>query len=126
MIIYGLNPVLEALRGGKVRRLRVAGRHDRRVDQALALARQHNVPVERVEASALERAARGGVHQGILADVDAPHDHSVDEIVAGAAPEAPLIVVLDGIEDPQNVGAILRTANAAGVHGVIRQERHAE
>ena len=124
MIVYGLNPVLEALRAGRVQRLRVGERADRRVEQALSLARQKKVPIERVDAATLERASRGGVHQGILADVEAPRDYSVEELVAAAAPDPPLIVVLDGIEDPQNVGAILRTANAAGVHGVIRQQRH--
>ena len=124
MIVYGLNPVLEALRAGRVQRLRVGDRADRRVEQALSLARQKNVPIERVDVATLERAARGGVHQGILADVEAPRDYSVAELVAAAAPDPPLIVVLDGVEDPQNVGAILRTANAAGVHGVIRQQRH--
>lgn len=125
MIVYGLNPVLEALRTGRVQRLRVGDRADRRVEEALALARRKNVPIERVDAATLERASRGGVHQGILADVEALRDYSITELVASAAPEAPLIVVLDGVEDPHNVGAILRTANAAGVHGVIRQQRHA-
>ena len=125
MIVYGLNPVLEALRTGRVQRLRVGDRADRRVEEALALARRKNVPLERVDAATLERASRGGVHQGILADVEALRDYSITELVASAAPEAPLIVVLDGVEDPHNVGAILRTANAAGVHGVIRQQRHA-
>ena len=125
MVIYGLNPVVEALRAGRVRRLRVGNRSDRRLEQAVALALQKNVPIERVEAAALDRVARGGVHQGIVADVEAPHEYAVAELVAAAAPEPPLIVVLDGVEDPQNVGAILRTVNAAGAHGVIRQERHA-
>ena len=74
---------------------------------------------------ALDRAARGGVHQGVVADVDAPRDYSVEHLVEAAAPGAPLIVVLDGIEDPHNVGAILRTVDAAGAHGVVRQARHA-
>ena len=125
MIIYGLNPVMEALRSGGVRRLRVAGRNDRRIDEAVALARARGVTIERVEEQALHRAARGGAHQGIVAELEAPKDYSVQEIVAAAAPHAPLLVVLDGIEDPHNVGAILRTADAAGVHGVIRQARHA-
>lgn len=123
MIIYGINPVLEALRGGAVRRLRVASRSDRRIDEALTLARARGVTVERVEAQALDRAARGGVHQGIVAELETPMDYSVRELVAAAAPRAPLVVVLDGIEDPHNVGAILRTADAAGVHGVVRQAR---
>lgn len=124
MIIYGLNPVLEALRATRVTRVRVSHRSDRRVDEAVALARAAGVAVERVDVQALERASHGGVHQGIVAEVDAPRDYSLAEIVASAAPDAPLIVVLDGIEDPHNAGAILRTADAAGVHGVVRQSRH--
>lgn len=125
MIIYGLNPVLEALRSGRVTRVRVSSRGDRRFDDVLALAREQGVPIDRLDAPALDRAARGGVHQGIVADVEASRDYSVQEIVEAASPAAPLLVVLDGIEDPHNVGAILRTADAAGVHGVVRQARHA-
>lgn len=125
MVIYGINPVLEALRAGRVRRLRVGGRADRRIEAALSLARASHVPVERVDAQALDRAARGGAHQGIVAELGPSRDHSVQDLVAAAAPGAPLIVVLDAIEDPQNVGAILRTADAAGAHGLVRQARHA-
>ncbi len=125
MIIYGINPVLEALRTGRVRRVRVGPRGDRRVEEALALARAKGVGIERVEAAAIEQAARGGVHQGIVAELEAPRDYSLQELVDAAAPDAPLLVVLDGIEDPHNVGAILRTVDAAGAHGVVRQSRHA-
>jgi 23S rRNA (guanosine2251-2'-O)-methyltransferase len=125
MLIYGLNPVLEALRAGRVRRLRVASRADRRVEEAMALARQRRVTVERVDAATLDRLTHGGVHQGMAADVDEPRDYGIAELIAAASPDAPLLVVLDGIEDPHNVGAILRTCDAAGVHGVIRQARHA-
>jgi 23S rRNA (guanosine2251-2'-O)-methyltransferase len=124
MQIYGLNPVLEALRAGRVQRLRVGARGDRRIDQAIVLARELAIPVERVDAETLSRLARGGTHQDIVAEVAAPRDYSIEELIAGAGTEAPLLVVLDGIEDPHNVGAILRTADAAGVHGVIRQTRH--
>jgi 23S rRNA (guanosine2251-2'-O)-methyltransferase len=122
--IYGLNPVLEALRGGRVQRLRVGTRADRRIEQAIALARELDVPVERVDSETLSRVARGAAHQEIVAEVAAPRDYSVDDLIASAGSESPLLVVLDGIEDPHNVGAILRTADAAGVHGVIRQARH--
>jgi 23S rRNA (guanosine2251-2'-O)-methyltransferase len=91
----------------------------------LALAREKRVPVERVDAAMIDRAAHGGVHQGIVAELEPPHDYSLRELVDGAAPLSPLIVVLDGIEDPHNVGAILRTADAAGAHGIVRQARHA-
>ena len=124
MIIYGLNPVIEALRAGRVTRVRIATRGDKRIDEAIALAREKRVPVERVDLASLERAARGGVHQGIVADLEAPRDYTVDQLVAAAAPEVPLLVVLDGVEDPHNLGAILRTVDAAGAHGLIRQSRH--
>jgi 23S rRNA (guanosine2251-2'-O)-methyltransferase len=125
MVIYGINPVLEALRAGRVRRLRVGPRGDRRIDEAIALARAKGVRLERVDVAALDRAARGGAHQGIVAELTALEDHTLRAIVEAAAPDAPLIVVLDGVEDPHNLGAVLRTADAAGVHGVVRQARHA-
>lgn len=126
MLIYGINPVLEALKAKKVTRLRVSARADKRMDEVVALAGAQRVPVERADAQILDRAARGGVHQGVVADVEDARDYSLEELAfpqdGGAAP---LLVVLDGIEDPQNVGAILRTCDAAGVTGVIRQARHA-
>ena len=111
MIIYGLNPVMEALRAGRVRRLRVSGRGDRRMNEALALARERGVPIDRVDAHVLDRAVRGGAHQGIVGEADNAREYSVAELVGAAAPGAALLVVLDGIEDPHNVGAIIRTAN---------------
>ena len=124
LIVYGINPVLEALRSGRVRKLRVTSRSDRRVEEALAIARERGVAIERATSEAIDRVARGGVHQGIVAELDEPRDYSLRELVESAAPAAPLLVVLDGIEDPHNVGAILRTADAAGAHGVVRQARH--
>jgi 23S rRNA (guanosine2251-2'-O)-methyltransferase len=125
MIIYGLNPVLEALRAGRVRRLKIGVRRDKRADRAVALAEAAGVAIERVDVHVLERLARGGVHQGVAAELVPIRDYSVQELVAGAAPAAPLLVVLDGVEDPHNVGAITRTVDAAGGHGIIRQARHA-
>ena len=127
MLVYGINPVLEALRARKARRLRVSTREDKRTDEILALARSQGVPIERVDPQALDRAAKGGVHQGVVAELEDASDYSIDQLVAGTsgASHLPLIVVLDGIEDPHNVGAILRTCDAAGVTGVVRQARHA-
>ena len=119
MLIWGINPVIEALRAKRVKRIRVSARGDRRIDETLALAREQGVPVEKVDPQALERASKGGVHQGIVAELEALRDYSVEELVAGAAPQPPLLVVLDGIEDPHNLGAILRSVDAAGAHGVI-------
>src|SRR5258705_532755 len=122
MIIYGINPVLEALRAGRVRELRVGSRADQRLTQLLALAAERGARVRHVPADALERDSHGGVHQGVVADVEKADDYSIEEIVRGA-PGAPLVVVLDGVEDPHNLGAILRTADAAGVDGVVIQKR---
>jgi 23S rRNA (guanosine2251-2'-O)-methyltransferase len=124
MLIYGINPVLEALKAGRVREVRVDGALRERVREIRAKSESMGVPVRTVSAQDLDRVARGGVHQGVAAELaDAP-DYSVHDLVA-AADGPPLLVVLDGIEDPHNVGAILRTVDAAGAHGVVRQARHA-
>ena len=117
--------MVEALRARRVKRIRVAARNDTRLDEALALAREQRVAIEKVDPQALDRASKGGVHQGIVAELEALHDYSIEELLASAAPQAPLLVVLDGIEDPHNLGAIVRSVDAAGAHGVIRQARHA-
>jgi len=122
VIIYGINPVLEALRAGRVKELRVGNRADDRLKQLLALASERGVRVRHVPSDVLERESRRGVHQGVVADVESQVDYSVEEIVRGAS-GAPLLVVLDGIEDPHNLGAILRTADAAGVDGGVVQSR---
>jgi 23S rRNA (guanosine2251-2'-O)-methyltransferase len=122
MIVYGINPVIEALRAGRVRELRIGERGDGRVRELLALAARHGVTVQRVSLDVLARQARGGVHQGVLAEVEEARDHSVEDLVRGAS-GTPLIVVLDGIEDPHNLGAILRTADAAGADGIVIQDR---
>jgi 23S rRNA (guanosine2251-2'-O)-methyltransferase len=122
VIIYGINPVLEALRAGRVRELRVGDRADVRLQRVLALAAERRVRVRHAPADVLERESRRGVHQGIVADVEEGTNYSVGELVA-AATGAPLVVVLDGIEDPHNLGAIVRTADAAGADGVVLQSR---
>jgi len=122
VIVYGVNPVIEALRAGRVREVRVIDRGGERIRELLALAGQQQVPVKHVSADMLGRQARGGVHQGVVADVEEATTYSVAELVKDAA-GVPLIVVLDGIEDPHNLGAILRTADAVGVDGVVLQSR---
>ena len=122
MIIYGINPVLEALRAGRVKEMWVADRGGERMRLLLAFASKHGVNVQRVHNEALSRQARGGVHQGVVADIEEIQDYGVEDLVRGAR-GAPLVVVLDGIEDPHNLGAILRTADAAGVDGVVVQTR---
>ena len=124
MIIYGINPVVEALRAGRVRELRVGDRGGDRIREVLSLAAEHGVRVRRVTSDVLERDSRRGVHQGVVAEIEEGGRYSVGELVREAI-GTPLLVVLDGIEDPHNVGAILRTVDAAGGDGVIVQNRRA-
>jgi len=124
VIIYGINPVVEALRAGRVRELRVGDRGGDRIREVLSLAAEHGVRVRRVTSDVLERDSRRGVHQGVVAEIEEGGRYSVGELVREAI-GTPLLVVLDGIEDPHNVGAILRTVDAAGGDGVIVQNRRA-
>lgn len=124
MVIYGINPVLEAVRAKRVKALTVGDRVGGRVAEILRAADRDRIPVRRVSAGELDRAARGGVHQGVVAELAALGALDVSDLVTSAQ-GPPLIVVLDGIEDPHNVGAILRSVDAAGADGVVRQSRHA-
>jgi len=124
MIVYGINPVLEALRTGRVKAVRVSERASGRAADVARAAEREHVSVRRVPPAELDRAARGGVHQGVIAELEESARFEVDDLVRSAA-GAPLIVVLDGVEDPHNVGAILRTIDAAGASGLVRQSRHA-
>ena len=125
MRIYGINPVLEALRAKRVTAIRVSHRVDDRLAALVGLAEAQRVGVRRVGAEELDRLAGSAArHQGVVADVREATSFSIEDLVIGAT-GAPLIVVLDTIEDPHNVGAILRSVDAAGGDGVVRQSRHA-
>ncbi|MCC6161944.1 MAG: 23S rRNA (guanosine(2251)-2'-O)-methyltransferase RlmB [Acidobacteria bacterium] len=124
IVVAGVHPVREALRAGSVRDVCVGARTDARVTEIVRLAEARGVPVRRVDAAELERLAGGERHQGVVATLgEAPRRWTLEQLVA--VKPAPLVVVLDGVEDPHNVGAILRTVDAAGATGVVRQERHA-
>jgi 23S rRNA (guanosine2251-2'-O)-methyltransferase len=124
VIVYGINAVAEALRAGRVRQIRVAGRDDDRLRRLLEAAAAAGVAVEHVPRDLLEREARGGRHQGVVADVAALPQATLEDLSRPENGRA-LVVVLDGVEDPQNVGAILRSVDAAGGTGVVRQTRRA-
>ncbi len=126
MLIYGTNPVLEALKLGpaRVTLVRVSERAGGRAREVIQAAERAHVVVRRVPAAELDRLARGGAHQGVAAELAEPGVVSLEEVAAGRS-GPPLLVVLDGIEDPRNVGAILRTVDAAGADAVVRQLRHA-
>jgi 23S rRNA (guanosine2251-2'-O)-methyltransferase len=126
MRIYGINAVAEALKAGRVVSMRAGRRHDQRLQQLLALAEQASVPVRRVSDQELDRESGGSSHQGVIADVSERRVYELHDLIEDAQASPPaLIVVLDGIEDPHNFGAILRTCDAVGAHGVVRQTRHA-
>lgn len=127
-LIYGTHAVREALRSGSrpLLRLVIAG-HDRRLSDVIELAKQLRVPVHVEPRHALDRMVPGGRHQGIIGLIAAKPYAETEDVLEAARrrTEAPLVVVLDGVEDPHNLGAIVRTAEAAGVHGIFIPERRA-
>jgi 23S rRNA (guanosine2251-2'-O)-methyltransferase len=125
-LICGINPVLEALNAGTRhfdRLLVVKGIRNRRVSEAMARAGQMGVPLRFEARETLDRMAAGLPHQGVIAVVSPKPVLPLEELLGGAHDPA-LIVVLDGIEDPRNLGAILRSAEAAGADGVLLPDRH--
>jgi 23S rRNA (guanosine2251-2'-O)-methyltransferase len=131
--LYGINPVLEALRArpDQLERLLVAEGHlsASAAAEILSRARDGGVKVERVPRERLNGLTAGGVHQGVVARVRTFEYATVEDILAVAASSGrpPLVVVLDGIQDPHNLGAIIRSAHALGAHGVIiAQDRAAQ
>src|SRR5918992_26847 len=122
MLIYGINAVGEALKAGRVVSMRAGRRKDQRLQQLLIAAEQASVPVRRVSDQELDRESGGASHQGVIAEVSERRIYDLSDLIrdAHATPPA-LLVVLDGVEDPHNFGAILRTVDAVGAHGVVRQ-----
>jgi 23S rRNA (guanosine2251-2'-O)-methyltransferase len=125
MLIYGINAVAEALKAGRVVSMRAGRRSDQRLRHLIEMAEQASVPVRRVSDDELDRESGGSSHQGVIADVSERRVYELHDLIEDALARPPaLIVVLDGIEDPHNFGAILRTCDAVGAHGVVRQTRH--
>jgi 23S rRNA (guanosine2251-2'-O)-methyltransferase len=124
MIVYGINAVSEAMKARRVVRLIHERGAGPRVDGLVARAQELRIATDTLDRRALEKLARGGVHQGVAAEVQPLAAYTVEELVQETE-VPPLLVVLDSIEDPQNVGAIVRSVDAAGATGLIRQARHA-
>jgi 23S rRNA (guanosine2251-2'-O)-methyltransferase len=122
-IIYGLNPVLEALRGKRrAFELFVAGTlSDRRFERLLAIAKEKGVPVRQRERGDIARLCGTEHHQGVVLRVEAFAYAGVEDILERqrSSGENGLIMVLDGVQDPRNLGAIIRSSACAGAHGVI-------
>jgi 23S rRNA (guanosine2251-2'-O)-methyltransferase len=128
--IWGRNPVLETLHSPRqVKRIFLA--EGQREAPALASivqeAKQRHIPLETVPRTRLDQLSRGAVHQGVLAVVGERRYASIDEILAFAESrhEPPFLLILDAIQDVNNLGSLLRTAEAVGVHGVIIPEHRA-
>ena len=131
--VFGVQPVLEALRAGArpVERLTLAeGAHESRLREILEIARYADIPVRRVPRAELQRIAAGANHQGVVATIAAAHYTHADELLDALSArvgtnDPPLAVVLDGVENPRNLGAVIRTIECAGAHGVFVPERRA-
>jgi len=129
-IIEGRNPVIELLKSGHpVTKILLAEgtRPSDSISEVIRLAKARNIAVERVSRHLIDDQSTTETNQGVIAYA-APKDYvSLDDLmeVSAQRKELALYVILDGIEDPQNLGSILRTANASGVHGVIIRERRA-
>jgi 23S rRNA (guanosine2251-2'-O)-methyltransferase len=132
-IVYGLNAVMEALRAGKrpIDSITIleSARPDR-IKLLLDLARQKRIPIHRVPRLDLDRNLGEARHQGVVARIAAMRYADAEELLESletkiGTPDPPFVMGLDGIEDPRNMGSILRTAECAGVHGVFIPERRA-
>ena len=117
-LIYGKNPVIEAINAKKALKVfLVANFNDQKI---LALIKNNKVAVQTVSPNEMEKIANGGVHQGIAAELKPYQTVSLQEIVAKAKKkEKKIIVMLDGIEDPHNLGAILRSADVFEASGIV-------
>jgi 23S rRNA (guanosine2251-2'-O)-methyltransferase len=127
-LLYGLHAVREALRSGARPLLRLSViRLDRQFADLVRQARSAGIPVHLEPRAALDRLVPEGKHQGVVGLVASKRYADQIEILeyARARGEAPFLVILDGVEDPHNLGAVLRSAEAAGVHGVFVPERRA-
>jgi 23S rRNA (guanosine2251-2'-O)-methyltransferase len=125
-LLTGIHAVREALKAGRaLERVVIArGRHGERVEEIVRLARERGVPVRFEDRGQLDRLAGKAEHQGVVALAGAQRAASLDDLVHTAPPNG-LLVLLDGVEDPHNLGAIVRSSLAAGAHGVVIPERRA-
>jgi 23S rRNA (guanosine2251-2'-O)-methyltransferase len=132
-VLYGLHPVEEALKAGRRRFdhvLVAQERHDARLEQLVNLCRQSGVRVRQEAREQLTLMAQSPAHQGVVALVHPQESLSIEDLyapdpAAAKAGAARLLLALDGVEDPQNLGALLRVADGAGVDGVVLTERRA-
>ena len=126
-VLYGVHPVEEALKAGRRRFdhvLVASERHDERVERLVALCRQAGVRVRQEPREQLTLLAQTPAHQGVVAIVHPQEFLAIEDLFEPTEPGAVrLVLALDGVEDPQNLGALLRVADGAGVDGVVLTER---
>jgi 23S rRNA (guanosine2251-2'-O)-methyltransferase len=126
-VIAGRNAVAEALRSGRaIDKIYLArGERTGSVNALIAKAKQRRIPVKEVDPKKLDFLCAGAVHQGVAAIAAAKEYATVDDMfrLAEERGEPPFLIVADGLEDPHNLGAILRVAECAGAHGVILPSR---
>jgi len=128
--IWGRNPIIETLHSKRhIKRILLAEgqRENIAVSAIVQAAEQQHIPIENVPRTRLDQLSHGAVHQGCVAMVEARAYATVDDILAEAEKrnEPPFLLILDAIQDVNNLGSLLRTAEAAGVHGVILPEHRA-
>ncbi len=125
--IWGRHPVIEAIRAGRAEEVLMETNRGSSPHAAelQALAGAHLVPLRRVERAEIEKIAPGESTQGVAARVRLPAGMDLHTVLTSlkGSPSIPFLLALDQIQDPHNVGALLRTANAAGVHGVLLPDR---
>ena len=127
-VIFGINAVVEALKSGARSFDYVAimaGRRDARAQVIFEAARDAGVPVRQVSRDQLSKLANTQTHQGVVAITSDKQYSDVDDLLAQKRGDYSFLIVLDGVEDPHNLGAIIRTADAAGADGVVIPERRA-
>ena len=123
--IAGRNPVAEALRSGRALNKVMVQDGARGVTEIIAAAKQKGVSVEFVKSDKLDKLAQGVRHQGVVAYAAPVEFKTLEDALkkAAAKGEAPFLLLLDELQDPQNLGALIRTADAAGVHGILLPKR---
>lgn len=123
--IAGRNPVAEALRSGRALNKVMVQDGARGVTEIIAAAREKGVAVEFVKSDKLDKLAQGVRHQGVVAYAAPVEFKTLEDALkkAAAKGEAPFLLLLDELQDPQNLGALIRTADAAGVHGILLPKR---
>src|SRR4051812_13540389 len=127
-VVFGINPVIEALKAGSRSFDYVAvmaGRRDARAQLIFETCRGAGVPVRQVSRDQLERLAGTHTHQGVVAVTSEKQYSDIDDVLDNKRGNHNFLLILDGVEDPHNLGALIRTADGAGADGIVIPERRA-